>query len=251
MSTATSSVRPALLASSLLMTLCGCANPWMTGTTGTGATHETASPALSPAAETSPTGPTAATWDQNGTGWGGADLKLASSSQTYRGLSLDAMLAIPTSLAAQEIGSNSELVKAIKAMGEKWQVPTGLIAADILQESNANPNEKAGNDGYDSYPADQRFDVGIMQAPLWKFAGATTAEKLRNSQDPYQNLDIALEEFSANYQKTGSWGAVLSIWYCGTFNPNDLSDTRGYSPGGDGYVVHVLGHQAMGQPNYD
>lgn len=227
------------------------------------ATAEADSGAATPAAASSPTEgaqvapgafdptPASAGWDQNGTGWGTADLKLASSSQTYKGLSLDAMLAIPTSLAAKEIGTNPELIKAIKVQGEKWRVPTGLIAADIIQESNANPDEKGGNDGYDAYPVDQRFDVGIMQAPLWKFPGATTAEKLKNSKDPYQNLDITLAEFSENYRKTGSWGAVLSIWYCGTFNPNDLSDTRGYSPGGEGYVVHVLGHQAMGQPAYD
>ena len=114
---------------------------------------------------------------QSGAGWGSASLDDPQTSATYKGLSLDQMLADPNSLVAQEIGNQPDVVDAIRKKSAQYGIPDGLIAATIIQETNGDRTNLTGNSGYGDKPADQQFDAGVTQAPLWSFPGATTAEK--------------------------------------------------------------------------
>ena len=187
--------------------------------------------------------------DQSGTGWGGADLLDPKSTATYRALSLDALLQKKDSMVAKQIGPQADIVAAIRRVTAETGVPSGLLASMIIQESNGDRNTSSDNPGYGSQPSDQRKDVGIIQSPLWRFEGATTAEKLKNAQDPYKNLTVFAQEAVQTYKKTGSWGQVAQVWYTG-YIAERLGGVTGGSSQETNYVLNVLSHLAMGGTSY-
>lgn len=212
---------------------------------------EEGSDAAAEAADTdTKTAPEAIAGDQSGTGWGGADLLDPKTTATYKGPSLDGLLAMPDSLVAREIGNQPDVVAAIRKVSAETGVPSGLMAAMIIQESNGDRTTVSGtNPGYASKPQDQQVDAGLIQSPLWAFEGDTTAEKRKNSEDPYTNLKVFAEEAVGTYDRTGSWGQVAQVWYTG-----EVADRLGgVSAGGSdetNYVLNVFGNLGMGASTY-
>ena len=203
------------------------------------------------AATAAATGGSAAsrTGDQSGSGWSVADLLDPASTATYLAPSLDELLAMPSSLVAVKIGPQRDIVNAIRKVSSASGVPSGLLAAMIIQESNADRTTITDNDGYGGHPADQQKDVGIIQSPLWRFPGATTAEKIQNGQDPYQNLSVFAEEAAETYARTGSWEQVAQVWYVG-HEAGRLGGVTGGLSQETNYVLDVFGHLAPGGSTY-
>jgi hypothetical protein len=194
--------------------------------------------------------PSGSTDSESGTGWGGANLNLAASSKTYKGKSLDQLLADPSSIVAKEVGNQPDVVAALRKVSAQYKIPDGLLASVIIQESNGDRTNKTANSGYGDKPKDQQYDMGLVQSPLWAFPGNTTAEKEKNAEDPTQCLTMFAKELSSDYTKSGSWGVALRNWNSGgNANPNDLSAmTDGY--GVSTYVKNILGHIATGSSDY-
>lgn len=187
--------------------------------------------------------------DQSGTGWTGLDLLDSASTSTYSAPSLDALLNIPSSLVPKELSFQADIIDAIRRVSSETGVPSGLLAAMIIQESNGDRTTITDNDGYSSQPPDQQKDIGIIQSPLWAFPGSTTAEKIRNGQDPYQNLSVFAAEAAETYKKTKSWGQVAQYWYTGQ-EAARLGDVTGGLSQERNYVLNVFGNLAMGGSTY-
>ena len=187
--------------------------------------------------------------DQSGPGWGGADLLDPASTARYTAPSLDDLLAMPDSMVAKLVGPQEEIVTAIRKVSAESGVPSGLLAAVIIEESEADRTTMTNNNGYTEQPVELQKDIGIIQSPLWRFEGATVEDKTKSGQDPYQNLSVFAEEAAQKYAETGSWGQVAQIWYVG--HPAErLGGVTGGESSETNYVLNVFGHLALGGSTY-
>lgn len=187
--------------------------------------------------------------DQSGQGWGTADLLDPATSRTYKGLSLDALMAKSDSLVSKTLKGQPDIVDAIRKVTQETGVPSGLLAAMVMQESNGRRETGSWNPGYGHAPGDQQYDWGVIQSPLWKFAGSTTAEKKRNAEDPYTNIKMFADEALDTYKETSSWGQAAQKWYTGS-TADRLGGVTGGASEESNYVLNVFAHLGMGGRDY-
>ena len=105
----------------------------------------------------------------------------------------------------------------ILAASQKYNVPVGLICADIEQESGGNPNA-VSDTGY----------KGLMQS-------GTDSSQL----DPQTSIMNGTQQLAQAYSQYGSWTTVLVVYNSGGTDPNALVPGQGSFTGGD-YANEVI-----------
>jgi soluble lytic murein transglycosylase-like protein len=128
-------------------------------------------------------------------------------------------------------GASPQLLRfksQIKAGSEKTRVPANLIAAQIWQESRANPNASSNNGK----------DTGLMQINDGTFAEMRSKHKEigPNKNDPATNILGGSFYLAEMFARFGTWPLALRAYNSGP-NSVDPSDPNKTPPG-------------VGDPNY-
>lgn len=218
--------------------LAGCQAGTVAGTSSpSAASTTTTSPAAGPAAATSPNSAAVAglpAIKQSGSGWPG-DVNVASTSANYEGLTIDQLLATKSGI-GQALVAHPAVVAAIRQVNQETQVPTGLLAGVIYQESGFDVAAESNNP--DPTPEDAQ-DVGLCQCPQSDFTGD-------GWKDPVTNIDVfARKYFLPDFLKTNSWGIALRNWNSGeALDPNRLNVVDNNTDAN--YLTEILATHCLG-----
>jgi hypothetical protein len=171
---------------------------------------------------------------QSGSGWPG-NVNVASTSANYEGMSLEQLLKSEAGI-GQALRQHPEIVSAITKVNGETQVPGGLIAGVIYQESGFDATAVSNNP---NPTLEDSQDIGLCQCPQSDFSGDTW-------KDPYTNIRVFVTKyFLPDYLKNRSWGIALRNWNTGeVLDPNDLSKQRNNTD--PNYLVEILATHCMG-----